>query len=231
MICAMPRHVNERWTDYFGPGALASFGLAAAAAVGGLGLPVAARLRDVLRTARRDERQASDVILVLGRHLQRDRISEVFRARLDHAVSLFAEGLAPRILVTGGMTGDARRSEADAGREYLVSRGVAEAALLVEDRSRHTLENLFNARETLRRQGWSTLLLVSDALHLARASALARGLALTVRCSPAPDAPPRPGSAGWWGRAAREAALLHWYHVGMAYSRAIRSERLLSRVT
>lgn len=227
----MPRHVDERWTDYLGPGALASFTLAALAAAGGLGLPVAARLREVLRSARWDERTPSDVILVLGRHLQRDRISEVFRARLDHAVALFSEGCAPRILVTGGLTGSARRSEAEAGREYLLSRGVPPAVLLVEDRSRHTLENLFNARETLRRHGWSTLLLVSDALHLARASALARGLALSVRCSPAPEAPPRRGSPAWWLRAAREAALLHWYHVGVAYSRAIRSERLLSRVT
>jgi uncharacterized SAM-binding protein YcdF (DUF218 family) len=231
IILNVPRHVDERWVDYLGPGALTSLGLASIAAIGGLGIPLYRRWREVLRVAREDRREAADVILVLGRHLQRDSISDVFRSRLDHARALLTQGLAPRILVAGGLTGSARRSEAEAGREYLLGQGVAAEALLVEDRSRHTLENLFNARETLRQFGWSRLLLVSDALHLARASALARGLSLAVACSPAPGCPPRPGSAGWWLRAAREASLLHWYYVGLAYSRAIRSERLLSRVT
>jgi hypothetical protein len=32
-------------------------------------------------------------------------------------------------------------------------------------------------------------------------------------------------------RAMREGFLLHWYHVGLAYSRAIGSRRMLERVT
>jgi uncharacterized SAM-binding protein YcdF (DUF218 family) len=129
------------------------------------------------------------------------------------------------------MTGRATRSEAAAGRDYLLAIGAPEQSVSTEERSRHTLENLYNVRETLRARGLERIVLVSDPLHLTRAAAFARGLMLDVCCSPAVAAPPQRGSLGWWLRAGREGFLLHWYRVGIAYSRAIGSERLLSRVT
>ena len=227
----MPPHVHDKWADYLGPGALTSLVLAMVSTVLTLGLPVFYRLREVLRQAAIDEREASDVVLIFGRVLQEDHPSEVFRARLDHGATLLRDGLASRIIVTGGMTGNATRSEAEAGRDYLLDLGLPEEALLTEDQSKHSLENLFNARETLREKNWSKLILVSDPLHMARVSALAQGLALDFRCSPAVDSPPRKASFGWWTRALREAFFVHWYHTGMLYSRTIRSKRLLSRVT
>lgn len=214
-----------------GPGGLVSFGLAL---LGGgllLGAPVFWRLRQVLRAADGNEFAPSDVILVLGRRLQNDHPTQVFEARLDHAARLLREGMAPRIVITGGLTGKANFSEAEVGRERLLKQGIQPEKILVEDRSQHTLENLFNLRETLRAEDWSTLILVSDPLHLARAGALAKGLGLDPRCSPATACPPFRGSRGWWTRAFYEAFLLHWYHTGVAYSRLIGSERQLSRLT
>jgi len=167
---------------------------------------------------------------VLGRELAGDAVTPVFAKRLDHARDLLAAGWAPRLIVSGGCTGTARRSEAAAGRDYLVARGVATDRIWIEERSRFTLENLFYVRAALRERGLRRLLLVSDPLHLARATAMARGLGLDVACSPAAAAPPRRGTAAWWLRAAREAFLLHWYRVGILYSRALGSEKLLSRV-
>lgn len=224
----MPRHVSDRWLDFLGPGALTSFALAASAAVLGLGIPVLWRLRQVLRTAREDGRRPADAILCLGRHLVRDQPSPVYRARLDHAARLLAEGVAPRLVLTGGLTGDATRTEAAAGREYLLQRGVPDAAILLEDASRHTLENLFHARETLRQAGLRRVVVVSDGLHLARALAYSRGFGLDATGSPAPYPASRLARAA---RALREAFFVHWYHVGVRYSRAIGSRRLLERVT
>lgn len=214
-----------------GPGGAASFALAASGAVLLLGLPVAWTLRTVLAGAAGPEPGAADVILVLGRRLEGDALTPVFEARLAHAEALWRAGYAPRILVAGGQTGRATRSEAEVGAAWLQARGVPEAAILQEANSQHTLENLFFVRETLRAEGWSTLLLVSDPLHLARASALARGLGLPVRPSPAPACPPARGTFGWWKRALSEAYLLHWYRTGLAYSRLIGSRRQLERVT
>lgn len=214
-----------------GPGGFITFGLAL---LGGgllLGVPVFWRLRQVLRAADGTDFSPSDVILVLGRRLQNDRPTQVFEARLDHAARLLQEGKAPRIVIAGGHTGKANISEAEVGRERLLRLGIQPEKILVEDRSQHTLENLFNLRETLRGENWNTLILVSDPLHLARAGALANGLGLDPRCSPATACPPLRGSAGWWTRAFYEAFLLHWYHTGVAYSRLIGSERQLSRLT
>ena len=214
-----------------GPGGLVSFGLALASGGLLLGVPVFWRLHQVLRAAAGNECLPSDVILVLGRKLQNDRPTQVFEARLDHAAGLLREGKAPRIVIAGGLTGKASRSEAEVGRERLLGQGLQPELILLEDRSQHTLENLFNLRETLRGENWSTLILVSDPLHLARAGALAKGLGLNPRCSPATACPPLRGSPGWWGRACYEAFLLHWYHTGVAYSRVIKSEKQLSRLT
>ncbi|HET8902252.1 MAG TPA: YdcF family protein, partial [Holophagaceae bacterium] len=151
--------------------------------------------------------------------------------RLAHAESLWRAGLAPSLFVAGGLTGRATRSEAEAGRAWLMERGIPPEAVLVEDQSQHTLENLFLVRETLRAQGWTTLLLVSDPLHMARATALAEGLGLITRRAPALACPPVKGGFGWWKRAAFEAFFLHWYRTGLLYSRILGSERQLERIT
>jgi uncharacterized SAM-binding protein YcdF (DUF218 family) len=195
------------------------------------GLPVAWRLRNVLRQASEEGIQPADAILVLGRKLADDAITPVFEARLNHALGLWRQGFAPRLLVTGGITGRACLSEGAAGRAWLLDQGVPAEAILTEDRSQHTLENLFWVREQVREAGWQSLIIVSDPLHLARAQAMAEGLGLrTLRC-PASAAPPVRGSFGWWKRALSEAFLLHWYHTGMAYSRLIGSQKQLDRVT
>ena len=214
-----------------GPGGLASLLLALGSGVLLLGLPVALRLRRVLAALPGDPPEPSDLVLVLGRRLEGDQPTAVFAARLDHAADLWRRGLAPRIVVAGGVTGRATRSEAEAGRDRLVAGGVPADRILLEERSQHTLENLFNLRAAMRDKGWATLLLVSDPLHLARAGALAEGLGLACRPCPAPGCPPHPGTAAWWMRAVHQAFLLHWYRTGLRYSRLIQSKKQLARVT
>src|SRR5215472_9862189 len=72
----------------------------------------------------RDEAQPADVILVLGAAEYNGRPSPVLRARLDHAIDLYKEKLAPRILTTGGAGGDPVYTEGTVGRSYLMSHGV-----------------------------------------------------------------------------------------------------------
>src|SRR5438552_7279867 len=84
----------------------------------------------VALAAARDQATAADAIAVLGAAQYNGRPSPVFRARLDHAAALYQRGLAPVVLVTGGVgTGDTL-SEAEVGRRYLVKAGLPEAAVL-----------------------------------------------------------------------------------------------------
>ncbi len=214
-----------------GPGGAVTLVLALLCFLLLLGLPWLWALARVLRQARRDEAAPADAILVLGRQLEAGSPTPVFQARLAQAVLLWRRGLAPRILVAGGTTGRAVRSEAEAGRAWLVAQGIPSAVIRVEEASQHTVENLFHVRALLRSEGWGALLLVSDPLHMARAQASARGLGLPVRCCPAASAPPVPGSLGWWLRAGGEAFLLHWYWVGLGYCRLFRIHGSLARIT
>ena len=54
-------------------------------------------------TGDRDQRVSADAIAVLGAAQYNGRPSPVFRARLDHAATLYRLGLAPVVLVTGGV--------------------------------------------------------------------------------------------------------------------------------
>ena len=84
-------------------------------------------------------------------------------------------------------------------------------------------------RQTARDRGWRRLLAVSDPLHLARVLAVGRGFGLDLGYSAA--AAPYPRGWRYWLQALSEAHLLHWYRSGVAYSRLMRKERYLARVT
>src|SRR3989441_721572 len=106
-----------------------SLGAAAVLAVS-LALGWAAVVLAVAVTATRDQATTSDAIVVLGAAQYNGRPSPVFRPRLDHAAALYQRGLAPVVLVTGGVgTGDSV-AESEVGRRYLVRAGLPDAVIV-----------------------------------------------------------------------------------------------------
>src|SRR5437763_16556218 len=69
----------------------------------------------------REEARPADLILVLGAAEYRGRPSPVLKARLDHALELYARKLAPRVMTTGGAGGDPVFTERGGGRAYLAA--------------------------------------------------------------------------------------------------------------
>src|SRR5262249_24943039 len=107
----------------------------------------------VERQSERDEAQEADVILVLGAAEYRGRPSPVLRARLDHALDLYARRLAPRIMTTGGSGVDPLFTEGGVGRNYLMRHGVPSEAIVVEAESASTVESTAMAVEIMNRMG------------------------------------------------------------------------------
>lgn len=117
--------------------------------------------------------QKADWIVVLGAAQYNGEPSVIFRNRLQAALSLYRQGYAPRIAVTGGRRPGDRYSEGEVGCQYLRSKGVPRSALYCEQQSRRTLENLTNIAPVV---GKSSLIIVTDEPHLPRALILAEQL-------------------------------------------------------
>jgi len=139
--------------------------------------------------AARDQATGADAIVVLGAAQYNGRPSPVFRARLDHAATLYQRGLAPVVLVTGGVGPRDTLNEANVGRDYLVRLGLpAEAVLPLAggDDTRSSLKQVarwFEGRDSRR------VLLVSDGFHMLRLEIIAERLGLTPYTSPATGSP------------------------------------------
>lgn len=131
-------------------------------------------------------KERGETAIVLGAAVIGERPSPVFAARLDHAATLYREGRAARILVTGGRSPEDKASEAAAGAAWLQARGIPEAAILREDRSHTTRQNLANARAVLGPLGTKPVLIVSDPLHMRRAMAMAAAEGFDASPAPTP---------------------------------------------
>lgn len=136
----------------------------------------------------------ADAIVVLGAAQYAGRPSPVLRARLDHAYTLWEARRAPWVLLTGGRgTGDVE-SEAEAGRRYLMRRGIPAGVILMETEGRTTLASLRAADAQLRARaipatGRARVLLVSDPFHMLRLELLSRLHGLVPLPSPTPTSP------------------------------------------
>src|SRR5450631_3303450 len=87
-----------------------------------------------------DQAAPADAIGVFGAAEYDGRPSPVFRARLNHARTLYDHGIAPLIITLGGDGGD-EHSEGAVGREYLMGAGIPESAVIAETQSRSTSES------------------------------------------------------------------------------------------
>ncbi len=150
-----------------------------------------------------------ETAIVLGFGLRDDGSpSPVFVARIARGVALHRQGLAARVLFTGGV-GDHGPAESVAAMRVARALGLPEADTLYEDRSHTTRENMTEAARVLRAHGLplGSVAIVSDTFHLARSERLARAAGLdpvmVAAVSPAWTDRRR---AVWW--VLREAALL-----------------------
>src|SRR5438270_14096434 len=89
----------------------------------------------VSRQADQDESRQAEAIVVFGAAEYSGHPSPIYRARLDHAYTLFRSGMAPLIITTGLAAEDPSFSEGGDGLYYLVSRGVTEGNIMAETES------------------------------------------------------------------------------------------------
>jgi uncharacterized SAM-binding protein YcdF (DUF218 family) len=121
----------------------------------------------------------SDAIIVLGAAVVgEDQPSPVLQERLNSALTLYRQHYAPVFILTGGQGEGEPIAEAEASQRYLESKGVPPAAMYLDNQSKNTWENLFNAKQIMQKQGMHTAIIVTDYYHQERAQLYARELGM-----------------------------------------------------
>jgi gdmH len=128
-------------------------------------------------------RKEPDAIIVLGSGLIGDKVPPLLAQRLTKGKTIYEqfEG-RPKLIVSGGQGEDELTSEAAAMANYLMEQGVQKDAILIENRSRTTFENLTFSKAILEEQGLGkSVLVVTNSFHALRAGVFMRRLKIPGR--------------------------------------------------
>lgn len=159
-----------------------------------------------------DRTARSDAIVALGGGLVSPctpNLNAIRRTML--AVSVWRTGLAEHVLFTGGVPTGESCAVADVMADLAVDLGVPPAAIVRETASRSTHENAVFSAPLLRRLGARRVLVVTDRLHVARATGAFRREGFDVLYSAVPVSGGHPDNVSMLQAAARELLALGYY--------------------
>jgi uncharacterized SAM-binding protein YcdF (DUF218 family) len=142
--------------------------------------------RQIQHYAQLDEARPADAIAIFGAAEYDGRPSPVFRARLDHGLALYQQGIAPLVITLGGGADEDSHSEGGVGHDYLLAHGIPESQIIAETESSNTKESAERLALIARANHLQRIVVVSDGTHLFRIHALCGEEGLDVYTSPRP---------------------------------------------
>src|ERR1700677_891462 len=123
--------------------------------------------QQIRSVANQDEAQPADAIAVFGAAEYLGHPSPTFHARLDHAVDLYREQIAPLVITLGGGSDkDSGNTEGGVGRDYLLANGVPFGNIVAETRSVDTEQQVHRLAAIAHENNLHTIVVVSDGTHL-----------------------------------------------------------------
>jgi uncharacterized SAM-binding protein YcdF (DUF218 family) len=133
-----------------------------------------------------DEMTKADVALVLGAGVWGDKPSPVFEERINHAIWLYMNGYVDKLIFTGGKGHNNNFSDSSIAKKYAIDNTVPSEDIFIEEQSTITQENIQYGTQIIEENNMSTVILVSDPLHMKRAMLIAKDYGLKVYSSPTP---------------------------------------------
>ena len=115
--------------------------------------------------------------------------SAIFEARLEHAIALYEDGVAPVIVTVGGKADGDEFTEAEAGRAYLAGPGSRRTRCWPCPEGVDTLESMRVVAAAFAERGWSSAVLVTDPWHAMRAERMAEDAGMEAESSPTRQGP------------------------------------------
>lgn len=160
---------------------------------------LAATFGQVVHTGGSHGAEPADAIIVMGAAQYDGRPSPQLAARLDHVLTLWGEGVAPFVVVTGGKRPGDRFTEAEASASYLVERGVPETAIIEVGEGSSTLGSVAAAAPVMRDRSIERVALVTDPYHALRSRLIVEGEGFGVDVAATPT-----GVVGGWSQFRRQ---------------------------
>lgn len=120
----------------------------------------------------------ADCAIVLGCRVYGDVMSPFLRERTDEGLRLLKEDKVKYIIASGGKGQGESIEEAEAMKEYLLSKGIVEDKILVEGSSKNTYENLKYSKEIMESKNLKSAIIVSNKFHLLRSMLVAKKLGI-----------------------------------------------------
>ncbi len=121
------------------------------------------------------KKQKYDAILVLGVGTKK----KLFKKRVDKAVKLYKEGIAPKIIFSGRYWGGLKRkpknTEARLMSKYAMRLGIDKKDIFLEERSLNTAGNFyFTKKHILKPRKIKTIIVITQIDHFLKAKYLAK---------------------------------------------------------
>lgn len=126
-------------------------------------------------------RKKYQYIIVLGSGLKDGyEVTPLLASRVDKGIEAYRQNENSILVLSGGQGHDEKIAEGQAMKNYALKQGVPESAILVEDKSVNTKENLLFSRKLIQHEdnGKGNLLVVTTRYHLLRALLLAKNLGI-----------------------------------------------------
>ncbi|MDP3703693.1 MAG: YdcF family protein, partial [Candidatus Omnitrophota bacterium] len=112
--------------------------------------------------------RADAIVVFAGGVGESGQAGQGYQERVEHAVSLYRQGLAPLLLFSSGYSYTFK--EAEVMKALAVSLGVPAEAIILEESAGNTRENVRLSAALLRTKGFDSVLVVSSPYHMRRAS-------------------------------------------------------------
>jgi uncharacterized SAM-binding protein YcdF (DUF218 family) len=130
-------------------------------------------LRVILINGKKSKLKEVDYLIILGARINGNRITKSLKYRLDTALEFLENNKQTKVIVSGGRGEGENITEAQAMKEYLVSKGFDNNRVIKEDRSRDTNQNIKYSKDIIKDTS-KTILIVTNTFHLYRSLQIAR---------------------------------------------------------
>ncbi len=133
--------------------------------------------RNNIHTVKEVSTFQADAIVVLGASVRPDgSLSRILADRVDGAIALYQEGVAPKIIMSGD-NGEQSYNECAAMKKYAVAYGVPSEDVFCDHAGFSTYETMYRARYVF---GCQRVVVSTQTYHLYRAIYAGEGLGMTV---------------------------------------------------